>query len=154
MRMQQTAHRAKVFVLSTIIFLLTAPISNAQYVKAVKGDTVPFDTAVIVGITSYRAEGEKLRLCAQGFASYDKEVTGLYDEIATINKIQEQTDSMLASQGRTLAIKEQTIKDLGVQFKEMQKLALNCRRTWWTKNKIWVGLVAGLAAGYYISTIK
>lgn len=135
-----------------IALLLTGQISNGQYIKAKKGDVVPFDTAVITNITQYRAETEKLKTADTLLKGYREEVKNLYAEISIQAGMITESQAGIASRERLLLSKEETITRLNSQFIEMAKLAAAPRRTWWVKNKVWVGLVAGLAGGYYICT--
>jgi hypothetical protein len=79
-----------------ILILATAPIFNAsgQYVKLLKGQPNPFDTAVAIRIDKYRQEGLKLKLGQQLVDSLISEIGSLYHEIRigdSINAINQQS---------------------------------------------------------------
>lgn len=133
--------------------LLIAPIfSNAQpskYTKAVKGDRVQFDTAVIIEINQYRAETKKLRAADQLLRGYETEILSMSRISSICDSLHEADRGLMASQDRMLQIKEHTISKLNEQFAALLKIQAP-RKSWFDRNKFWVGLIAGGGVSAYI----
>lgn len=140
------------YALALILFVLTGQTSKAQYTKAVRGDRVPYDTAVITEIHTYRAESKKLKAAYALLKGYDREVASVYSELATKDSLLTTASLIILSKDRLLETKQQTIVSLQASIQQLTKLALPQRKTWWTRNKFWLGLLAGAGASAYICT--
>lgn len=143
-------------LLSALLMILCLWIgptfSQAQpvkYIKATKGTPVPFDTAVITEIGQYRAETKKLKAADQLLQGYEIEILSMSRISAICDSLHEADRGLMASQDRQLQIKEHTIKQLNEQFNALLKLQAP-RRTWFDRNKFWVGLIAGGGVSAYI----
>ncbi len=122
---------------------------RVKYVLSVKGDRVPFDTAVITEITQYRAETKKLKAAEQLLSGYETEILSLSRVSDICDSLQDADRAIIASKDRVIQGKDQTIKQLNEQFSALLKIQAP-RRTWFDRNKLWVGLIAGGAVSAYI----
>lgn len=145
--------RTKHYGLLLILLLLIVPIISiaqpGKYTKAVKGDRVQFDTAVIVEIGQYRAETKKLRAADQLLRGYETEILSMSRISSICDSLHEADRGLIASQDRMLRIKEHTIGQLTDQFNALLKIQAP-RKTWFDRNKFWVGLIAGGGVSAYI----
>lgn len=132
--------------------LTMASICSAQsikYVKATRGQAVPFDTAVIVEIGQYRVETKKLRAADALIRGYDSEILGVYRELALSDSLRSADAALIDSKDRQLAIKDQTISQLNQQFNALLQLK-QPRPNWFARNKFWIGIITGGAVSAYI----
>lgn len=137
----------------TIASMLSGQISKAQappkYIKVLRGQVSPFDTAVLVEINQYRLETKKLRAADALLKGYDNEIAHLYRAAADCDSLRAATTALIASKDRQIASKELTIQQLNDQFDALLKLQAP-RPNWFTRNKFWIGIAAGAAVSAYI----
>src|SRR5687768_14441004 len=126
MKINELSLKTRRFGRLLTLLLLIAPIfSHAQpskYTKAVKGDRVQFDTAVIIEINQYRAETKKLKAADQLLRGYETEILSMSRISSICDSLHEADRGLIASQDRMLRIKEHTISQLNEQFAALLKI--------------------------------
>lgn len=130
----------------TIACLYPAQIFS-QYLKAVRGTAVPFDTAVIIEIGQYRLETKKLRLANLLVNSYGDESAGLYRQAIICDSLHMLDSAMIASFRRLVDSKDYIIAAQRDNMQMLLKLSVP-HETWWSKNKLWISFIAGGAVSY------
>lgn len=122
-----------------ILILVTVPIFEAsgQYIKLLKGQPNPFDTAVAVRIDKYRQEGLKLKLGQQLVDSLILEIGGLYHEIRigdSINSINQKSIYILT---KANARKDSVNNIIYNGFNEVHDIAMN-QNKWYRRPEIFL----------------
>lgn len=107
-------------MIALVLLLITVPIFS-QYIKAVKGDVVPFDTAVITHIDWYRAEKDFMQKQRAAIDTLQNYIT-VYKDIINLQEAQ-------------LADYQKDKKDLTNQ-RDLLKKQLDKKNRWFRKPEI------------------
>lgn len=150
MKTRLSGSRTGFCVALTTAFLLSALISNGQYVKAKRGDTVPFDSAVITSLQQYRAESAKFRSGDLLIKSLDSTNRGLWHENRLLDSVSTQLRVALRSSLALVDSKSEAIAKLSQDYDKLLKLAQPTKPTWWGRNKFLIGLALGAGGTAYL----
>lgn len=110
-----------------------------------KGQAVPFDTAVVVQINTYRLESQKMEQADTLVASQRALITHLQGAVATASELNATNNRIVSEQAALLAAKLQHQQTLEEQVAALRKIAAK-KTPWYADPKLWgtAGLVIGI----------
>lgn len=119
----------KKLILSTVVFLLSALSSNAQYSLLLKDQINPFDSAVAIQIDMYRLESKKMQLA-------DTLIASLKAQLANTTELSTKLENRVALLQQTIDIQLKQIEDKNVTISRLiQATTYRPEDTWWGRNK-------------------
>jgi hypothetical protein len=140
--------KMKSWIIFILVFTSTALISNAQYLRAVKGDKVPYDSAVITSLSTYRLESKKFRAAENLISGLKVENDSLRSQIVVKAKIDSAQSNSLKLLEQSAKRNEQAFTDLSGKFDKLYSETTK-RKKWFEKPIPFVLL--GAAAGYLLA---
>lgn len=122
--------------------------SEAQYLKAKKGDVVPFPEAVITNLPTYRLETRKIRLAEQLIDSLVFEIGTLQKELGLARQLQTLTQREADAYREGYERTDRQLLELGKKHRELADINKRRNRIW-NRKELW--LILGGVAGVVLS---
>ena len=131
------------FALLTALCLSGLP-SEAQYLVAYKGDTVPFDTAVVTNAPTFRLESRKIALLEGSLRLQQERIWSLEGQLNLSDlQLEAERDINRHLQGE-LNVTQAALREMSPQLdRALEKVQKEGR--FYNKNGFWLGVGAGIA---------
>jgi hypothetical protein len=134
-----------------LVLMSLAQIGKAQYTRAVKGDRVQYDSAVITHLPQWRKESLKFKASQTYIDSLKVHVDSLMKQIEVRGMIKLNQDTIIARQERSAQRNEKSFTDLNSRFDALLEVTQKKRRVWDVLKDDWEYILVSLLAGYLIA---
>lgn len=134
-----------------MVCCLSAQLSNAQYIKAKKGDIVVFSEAVITNKPTFELESRKLKLQTDMLSARNAEVKSLRSEISELENMNRILKQDTAALSQSLALTRVAYQETSEENRQLTKIVKRQGR-WYNKNAVWffLGIGATVATQAYL----